>query len=154
MRSCSANFATPATPVSSSAATPSFRSRRSSMSSAPTPKALSSPAVPSPSQRTSTDFGSRPVRLPYPFISLTGNTADAAFLLTAAIAEVAEPLPDGSLRIDPVRLRDAVAATDMIGWATGQRIAFDRNGDRIGQGEEAGLVACEVEGGAFVEVTS
>jgi ABC-type branched-subunit amino acid transport system substrate-binding protein len=89
-----------------------------------------------------------------PSISLSGNTADAAFLLMAAIAEVAEPLPDGSLRIDPVRLRDAVAATDMTGWATGQHIAFDRNGDRVGLGEEAGLVACEVQGGVFVEVTS
>ncbi len=89
-----------------------------------------------------------------PQISLTGNTADAAFLLIDAVAEVAEPLPDGSLRIDPIRLRDAIAAVETIGWATGQSIAFDRNGDRMGQGTETGLVACEVRNGAFVELTS
>jgi branched-chain amino acid transport system substrate-binding protein len=89
-----------------------------------------------------------------PEISLVGNTADAAYILIDAVARVAEPQPDGSLIIDPRALRDAVAETNTVGWASGHSIAFDSQGDRIGQGAEAGLVACEVRNGAFAEIGS
>lgn len=89
-----------------------------------------------------------------PIIPLVGNNADAAFVLIDAVARVADPQPDGSLVIDPRALRDAVAGTNLVGWASGQPIAFDSQGDRVGQGAAAGLVACEVRNGAFVEIGS
>ena len=61
---------------------------------------------------------------------------------------------DGSLLIDPGELRAAIAETDIVGWASGQRVAFDDRGDRVGTGLEAGLIACEVRDGRFVEVAS
>ncbi|MEE9277524.1 MAG: branched-chain amino acid ABC transporter substrate-binding protein, partial [Dehalococcoidia bacterium] len=67
-----------------------------------------------------------------PPISFLGSTADAAFLLIDAVARVAEPQPDGSLLIHPLKLRDAIAATQTVGWASGRQIAFDQHGDRVG----------------------
>jgi branched-chain amino acid transport system substrate-binding protein len=89
-----------------------------------------------------------------PIISLVGNTADAAYILIDAVAQVAELQPDGSLIINPSELRDAVANTNVTGWASGHPIAFDSQGDRIGQGVDAGLVACEVRNGVFAEIAS
>ena len=89
-----------------------------------------------------------------PAIPFLGSTADAAFLLIDAVARVAEPQPDGSLLIHPLKLRDAIAATVTVGWASGRAIAFDQHGDRLGSGAEAGLVSCEVRDGAFVEIAS
>lgn len=89
-----------------------------------------------------------------PSIPFLGSTADAAFLLIDAVARVAEPQPDGSLLIHPLKLRDAIAATQTVGWASGRQIAFDQHGDRVGSGADAGLVSCEVRDGAFVEIAS
>ena len=89
-----------------------------------------------------------------PIIPFLGSTADAAFLLIDAVARVAEPQPDGSLLIHPLKLRDAIAATQTVGWASGRAIAFDQQGDRLGSGADTGLVACEVRDGAFVEIAS
>ena len=87
-----------------------------------------------------------------PPISFLGSTADAAFLLIAAVASVAEPQPDGFILIHPLKLRDEIAATQTVGWASGRQIAFDQHGARVGTGADAGLVSCEVRDGAFVEI--
>ena len=75
-------------------------------------------------------------------------------MLIDAVARVAQEQADGSLIIDPQALRDAIAETELTGWASGQRIVFDANGDRAGAGADAGLSVCEVRDGAFVEVSS
>ena len=89
-----------------------------------------------------------------PVASLLSNTADAAYILMDAVARVAVPQPDGSLVIEPMALRAAIAETDVVGWASGQRIVFDDRGDRVGDAQEAGLIPCEVRDGQFVELAS
>jgi branched-chain amino acid transport system substrate-binding protein len=74
--------------------------------------------------------------------------ADAVTALLNAVAQVAEEQPDGSLRIEPLELRAAVAASELDGVSGG--VAFDENGDRVGEGAEVGLQMCRVEGGEFV----
>lgn len=73
---------------------------------------------------------------------------DGATVLLNAVAQVAEEQPDGSLVIEPLELRAAVAATELEG-VSGD-IAFDANGDRLGEGADVGLQMCRVEGGEFV----
>ena len=89
-----------------------------------------------------------------PVSSLLSNTADAAYVLMDAVARVAVPQTDGTLVIDPLALRAAIAETDIVGWASGQRVVFDDRGDRGGDAQEAGLIPCEVRDGRFVEVAS
>ena len=62
--------------------------------------------------------------------AFTAQMVDAATILLDAVAAVAQEQPDGSLAIDPGALRDAVAATNMQGGASGN-IAFDDFGDRV-----------------------
>ena len=69
-----------------------------------------------------------------------GQYADAATVLLAAVAAVAQEQPDGSLVIDPGDLRDAVAAADLPDGISGA-IAFDTNGDRV---PERGASVAEV----------
>src|SRR3990172_1836972 len=69
-----------------------------------------------------------------------GQYADAATVLLAAVAAVAQEQPDGSLVIDPGDLRDAVAASDLPDGISGA-IAFDTNGDRV---PERGASVAEV----------
>ncbi len=86
--------------------------------------------------------GSEP-QTPFP-----AQYADAATVLLNAVAQVAEEQPDGSLVIEPLELRTAVAATELQGVSGA--IAFDENGDRVGEGADVGLQMCRVRGGAFV----
>ena len=95
--------------------------------------------------------------------------ADAATVLLNAIAGTAETKADGSLTIDPQKLRDALAEAHLPDGVSGS-VAFDSNGDRVpnpgdeleevvaaaaaaedaGVFEELGLVPCIVTGGKLV----
>jgi branched-chain amino acid transport system substrate-binding protein len=101
-----------------------------------------------------------------PFVA---QYADAARVLLNALASTAEAHEDGSLSIDPQKLRDAVASTDLPDGLSGP-IAFDADGDRVPtKGDELeevvadaaaaqdaslfqtlGLVPCFVQGGRLV----
>jgi branched-chain amino acid transport system substrate-binding protein len=101
-----------------------------------------------------------------PFVA---QYADAATVLLNALATTAEAQQDGSLSIDPQKLRDAVASTDLPDGLSGP-IAFDADGDRVPtKGDELeqvvaeaaaaqdaslfqtlGLVPCFVQGGRLV----
>ena len=83
-----------------------------------------------------------------PETAFPAQYADAATVLLDALAQVAEEQPDGSLRIEPLELRAAVAAAELAGVSGA--VAFDENGDRVGEGAEVGLQMCEIEGGRFV----
>lgn len=83
-----------------------------------------------------------------PQTSFPAQYDDAVAALLNAVAQVAEEQPDGSLRIEPLELRAAVAASELAGVSG--RIAFDENGDRVGEGADVGLQMCAVEGGQFV----
>ncbi|MPZ24352.1 MAG: ABC transporter substrate-binding protein, partial [Dehalococcoidia bacterium] len=83
-----------------------------------------------------------------PTTPFAGQYSDAAYILLIAINEVAED-DGGELVIDTAALRDAVENASHDG-ITGS-IAFDENGDRVGETpEELGLVLCSVQGGEFV----
>ena len=84
-----------------------------------------------------------------PETAFPAQVADAATILLDALARVAQEQPDGSLVINPLELRDAVRTPELVFGVSGA-IAFDENGDRVGQGEAVGLTMCEVEGGRFV----
>jgi branched-chain amino acid transport system substrate-binding protein len=103
--------------------------------------------------------------------AFTAQMVDAATVLLDAVAAVAEEQPDGSLVIDPEALRDAVAAANLEGGASGS-LAFDENGDRIPhagddldtlvrQAQELanldtyvdlGLIPCQVQDGRLVNL--
>ncbi len=87
-------------------------------------------------------IGSEP-ETPFP-----AQFVDAVTILLAAVAQVAEAQPDGSLLIEPLELRAAVAAAELSGVSGA--IAFDKNGARVGEGAPVGLQMCRVEGGRFV----
>ena len=87
-------------------------------------------------------IGSEP-ETPFP-----AQFVDAVTVLLDAVAQVAEEGEDGSLVIDPLKLRAAVATAELAGVSGA--IAFDENGDRVGEGADVGLVMCRVEGGRFV----
>jgi ABC-type branched-subunit amino acid transport system substrate-binding protein len=83
--------------------------------------------------------------------------ADAARVLLDAVAAVAVEDENGSLIIDPVELRDAVAATNFDDGASGH-IRFDDEGGRhtdaeptdlAGQARDLGWTACQVRDGAL-----
>ena len=84
-----------------------------------------------------------------PVTGFSAHIADAATVLLDSVAEVAQGQPDGSLVIDPLELRDAVSASTLLFGVSGA-IAFDENGDRIGQSADLGLTMCRVEDGRFV----
>jgi branched-chain amino acid transport system substrate-binding protein len=84
-----------------------------------------------------------------PEIAFPAQVADAVTILLDALAQVAQEQPDGSLVINPLELRDAVSTPELLVGVSGA-IAFDANGDRIGQGEDVGLAMCKVEDGEFV----
>jgi len=94
------------------------------------------------------------------FIRITGHEpttpfaaqiADAVHILLDAVVEVAEE-QDGSLTIDPEKLRDAVSNPSISIGLSGH-ITFDANGDRVGSDVTAGLHMCRVENGELVPVT-
>ncbi len=87
-------------------------------------------------------IGSEP-ETPFP-----AQLVDAVTVLLDAVAQVAEEQADGSLLIDPLELRATVAAAELAGVSGA--IAFDENGDRVGEGAAVGLQMCKVEGGRFV----
>ncbi len=87
-------------------------------------------------------IGSEP-QTPFP-----AQLVDAVTVLLDALEQVAEEGEDGSLVIDPLELRAAVAAAELPGVSGA--VAFDENGDRVGEGAEAGLQMCRVEGGRLV----
>ena len=87
-------------------------------------------------------IGSEP-ETPFP-----AQLVDAVTVLLDALAQVAQEQADGSLLIDPLELRAAVAAVELAGVSGA--VAFDENGDRVGEGADVGLVMCRVEGGRFV----
>ena len=84
-----------------------------------------------------------------PTVPFVAQYADAATILLDAVAEVAVEQEDGSLEIDPLELRDAVSAPKLLAGISGA-IAFDQNGDRVGQG--SALVMCAVEGGKLINI--
>ncbi len=84
-----------------------------------------------------------------PTTAFPAHTADATTVLLDAIAQVSQEQPDGSLVINPLELRDSVSTPELLVGVSGA-IAFDENGDRIGQGASVGLQMCRVEGGRFV----
>ncbi len=84
-----------------------------------------------------------------PETAFPAQVADAVTILLDALAQVAEEGEAGSLVINPLELRDAVSTPELVFGVSGA-IAFDENGDRVGQGEAVGLTMCEVEGGEFV----
>ena len=87
-------------------------------------------------------IGSEP-ETPFP-----AQLVDAVTVLLDALAQVAQEQADESLLIDPLELRAAVAAVELAGVSGA--VAFDENGDRVGEGADVGLVMCRVEGGRFV----
>jgi branched-chain amino acid transport system substrate-binding protein len=84
-----------------------------------------------------------------PTIPFAGHQADAVCILLDAVAQVAEEQADGSLVIDPLELRDAVSNPELLVGLSGT-IAFDENGDRVGNAETVGLAMSEVKDGEFV----
>ncbi len=86
-----------------------------------------------------------------PTTPFVGHYADAATILLDALADVAVEQEDGSLRVDPLELRDAVSKPKLLSGLSGA-IAFDENGDRVGSGASVGLAMCRVEGGRFVNL--
>jgi branched-chain amino acid transport system substrate-binding protein len=84
-----------------------------------------------------------------PVTGFPTHIADAATILLDALAQVSQEQPDGSLAINPLELRDAVSTPELLVGLSGA-IAFDENGDRIGEGASVGLQMCRVEGGRFV----
>ena len=86
-----------------------------------------------------------------PSTAFPAHYADAATILLDAVAQVAARQADGSLVIDPVALRDAVSNPTLLVGLSGT-IAFDENGDRVGQGTTTGLYMCQVQGGEFVNL--
>ncbi len=84
-----------------------------------------------------------------PTTAFPAQYADAVTILLDALAEVAVQQEDGSLRIDPMELREAVSKPKLLAGISGA-IAFDENGDRVGSGASVGLTMCRVEGGKFV----
>jgi len=83
-----------------------------------------------------------------PTTPFAGHQADAVHILLDAVAQVAVE-QDGSLVIDPMELRDAVSNPRLLVGLSGI-IAFDENGDRVGNAETIGLVMSEVKDGKFV----
>jgi branched-chain amino acid transport system substrate-binding protein len=90
--------------------------------------------------------------------AFTAQYADATTILLDAVVQVAEEQSDGSLRIDPARLRDAVRATNRQDGVSGH-LAFDENGDRTSsatdlteQAKDLGLAACQVHDGKLVQL--
>jgi len=87
-----------------------------------------------------------------PDTAFAAHVADAVYILLDAIAEVVVVQQDESLVIDPLELREAVSNPSMLGGVSGI-IAFDENGDRVGNAETIGLYMCEVKNGEFVLVS-
>ena len=83
-----------------------------------------------------------------PTIPFAGHQADAVHILLDAVAQVAVE-EGGSLVIDPLELREAVGNPRLLVGLSGT-IAFDENGDRVGNAETIGLSMSEVKGGEFV----
>ena len=90
--------------------------------------------------------------------AFTAQNADATTILLDAVAQVAEEQSDGSLHIDPARLRDAVRATIRMDGVSGH-IRFDDFGDRTSsatdlteRAADLGLAACQVQGGKLVQL--
>ncbi len=87
-------------------------------------------------------IGSEP-ETPFP-----AQFVDAVTVLLDSVAQVAEEQTDGSLVIEPLALRAAVAAAE-LGGVSGA-VAFDEYGDRVGDCATVGLTMCKVEDGRFV----
>jgi branched-chain amino acid transport system substrate-binding protein len=90
--------------------------------------------------------------------AFVAHTADAARILLDAVHSVAVPQQDGSLRINPSELRDAIRATHLLDGVSGH-VRFDDNGDRTTgsddlreQAIELGWVACQVQAGRLVQI--
>jgi branched-chain amino acid transport system substrate-binding protein len=84
-----------------------------------------------------------------PDTAFAAHVSDAAYILLDAVAQVAEEQQDGSLVIDPLELREAVSNPRLLVGVSGV-IAFDENGDRVGNAETIGLYMVEVKNGEFV----
>jgi branched-chain amino acid transport system substrate-binding protein len=96
--------------------------------------------------------GSQPVASAF-----TAQYADAATVLLDAVNVVAQE-EDGALSIDPAALRDEVQQTRLLDGVSGH-LAFDGNGDRIGEGgdlaeqaKDLGLAACVVKNGTLMNL--
>ncbi|HSI97358.1 MAG TPA: hypothetical protein VK926_03270, partial [Gaiellaceae bacterium] len=93
-----------------------------------------------------------------PTAAFVAHYADAADILLSAVAQVAEPRPDGSLTIDPSALRRAIRSAGLSDGFSG-RIAFDDKGDRASDAAaveeralDLGLAACQVTSGELAVV--
>ncbi|MFC1944060.1 branched-chain amino acid ABC transporter substrate-binding protein [Chloroflexota bacterium] len=90
-------------------------------------------------------LGSQPAT---PFVA---HVVDAVYILLDAVVEVAEQEGD-SLVIDPLELREAVSNPKLLVGLSGV-IAFDDNGDRVGNAGTIGLNMGEVRNSEIVPLT-
>ena len=86
-----------------------------------------------------------------PTTAFAGHMADAVCILLDAVAQVAVE-ENGSLVVDPMELRGAVSNPRLLFGISGI-IAFDENGDRVGNAETIGLEMCEVKNGEFIPLS-
>jgi len=83
-----------------------------------------------------------------PETPFAAHAIDAVYILLDAVVEVTKQ-QGGSLVIDPMEFRDAVQNPKLIDGLSGT-IAFDENGDRIGDADAIGLKMGRVENGEIV----
>lgn len=90
--------------------------------------------------------------------AFVAHTADATRVLLDAVNKVAQAQPDGSLTVDPLALRDAVATTNITDGVSGH-VRFDDRGDRTSDSQDLsqqaidlGWTACQVKSGQLVHI--
>jgi len=86
-----------------------------------------------------------------PTTPFAAHAIDAVYILLDAVVQVSET-QEGSLVIDPVEYREAVANPQLLVGLSGI-IAFDENGDRVGNAETIGLKMGEVRNGEIVLIS-
>lgn len=86
-----------------------------------------------------------------PTTPFAAHAIDAVYILLDAVVEVSE-VQEGSLVIDPVEFREAVRNPQLLVGLSGI-IAFDENGDRVGNAETIGLKMGEVRNGEIALIS-
>ncbi len=86
-----------------------------------------------------------------PTTPFAAHAIDAVYILLDAVVEVSE-VQDGSLVIDPLKFREAVRNPQLLVGLSGI-IAFDENGDRVGNAETIGLKMGEVRNGEIALIS-
>ncbi|NQT73741.1 MAG: branched-chain amino acid ABC transporter substrate-binding protein [Chloroflexi bacterium] len=86
-----------------------------------------------------------------PTTPFAAHAIDAVYILLDAVVEVSEA-QEGSLLIDPIEFREAVRNPQLLVGLSGI-IAFDENGDRVGNAETIGLKLGEVRNGEIALIS-